>query len=98
MPAKAKTNNSASNLGFGAKLLLTADKWQNNMYAEEYKRVVLVTDLVDCMVALLCPLFYSTQIPICLWFLAKNKNADAKWGASTSLENELALATRIDHR
>ncbi len=23
-------------------------------------------------------LFYSTQIPVCLWFLAKNKNADAK--------------------
>ena len=22
-------------------------------------------------------LFYSTQIPVCLWFLAKNKNADA---------------------
>ena len=23
-------------------------------------------------------LFYSTQIPVCLWFLAKCKNADAK--------------------
>ena len=25
-------------------------------------------------------LFYSTQIPVCLWFHAKNKNADAKRG------------------
>jgi len=25
-------------------------------------------------------LFYSTQIPVCLWFLAKNKNAVAKRG------------------
>ncbi len=25
-------------------------------------------------------LFYSTQIPVCLWFLAKNKVADAKRG------------------
>ena len=25
-------------------------------------------------------LFYSTKIPVCLWFLAKNKNADAKRG------------------
>jgi type I restriction enzyme M protein len=24
--------------------------------------------------------FYSTQIPVCLWFLVKNKNADAKHG------------------
>ena len=31
-------------------------------------------DLVDCMVALPGALFYSTQIPACLWFLAKNKN------------------------
>jgi type I restriction enzyme M protein len=27
-------------------------------------------DLVDCMVALPNKLFYSTQIPACLWFLA----------------------------
>ena len=35
-------------------------------------------DFVDCMVALPGQLFYSTQIPVCLWFLAKNKNAPAK--------------------
>lgn len=32
------------------------------------------------MVALPGQLFYSTQIPVCLWFLAKNKAADAKRG------------------
>jgi hypothetical protein len=32
------------------------------------------------LAALLGQLFYSTQIPVCLWFLAKNKNADAKRG------------------
>ena len=30
-------------------------------------------DLVDCMVALPGQLFYSTQIPACLWFLARGK-------------------------
>ena len=30
-------------------------------------------DLVDCMVALPGQLFYATGIPVCLWFLAKNK-------------------------
>lgn len=34
-------------------------------------------DLVDCMVAMPGPLFYSTQIPVCLWFVTKNK-ADGK--------------------
>ena len=33
-------------------------------------------DLVDCMVALPGALFYSTQIPACLWFLAKNKHTE----------------------
>lgn len=30
--------------------------------------------VVDCMVALPGQLFYSTQIPVCLWFLARNKS------------------------
>lgn len=30
-------------------------------------------DLVDCMVALPGRLFYSTQIPVCFWFFAKDK-------------------------
>jgi type I restriction-modification system DNA methylase subunit len=39
-------------------------------------------------------LFYSTQIPVCRWFLAKNKNADAKRGFRdlSEFENNLALA------
>ena len=36
-------------------------------------------DVVDCMVALPGQLFYSTQIPACLWFLAKNKNPGKGW-------------------
>jgi type I restriction enzyme M protein len=31
-------------------------------------------DAIDCMVALPGQLFYSTQIPACLWFLAKDKS------------------------
>lgn len=30
-------------------------------------------EVVDCMIALPGQLFYSTQIPACLWFLAKDK-------------------------
>ncbi len=37
-------------------------------------------DLVDCMVALPGQLFYTTQIPVCLWFLSKNKKADKTRG------------------
>ncbi|MDY7091554.1 MAG: class I SAM-dependent DNA methyltransferase [Acidobacteriota bacterium] len=34
---------------------------------------IVEADLVDCMVALPGQLFYSTQIPVCLWFLARSK-------------------------
>jgi len=37
----------------------------------EIRKRLIETDLVDCMVALPGQLFYSTQIPACLWFLAR---------------------------
>jgi type I restriction enzyme M protein len=40
----------------------------------EIRKAIIEADLVDCMVAMPGQLFYSTQIPVCLWFLAKNKN------------------------
>jgi type I restriction enzyme M protein len=38
------------------------------------RHALIEADLVDCMVALPGQLFYSTQIPVCLWFLSKNKS------------------------
>ncbi len=39
----------------------------------EIRKAMIEADLVDCMVALPGQLFYSTQIPVCLWFLTRNK-------------------------
>jgi type I restriction enzyme M protein len=39
----------------------------------EIRKGLIEADLVDCMVALPGQLFYSTQIPACLWFLARDK-------------------------
>ena len=39
----------------------------------EIRRNIVEADLVDCMIALPGQLFYSTQIPACLWFLARDK-------------------------
>jgi type I restriction enzyme M protein len=39
----------------------------------EIRKEIIEADLVDCMVALPGQLFYSTQIPVCLWFIARNK-------------------------
>jgi type I restriction enzyme M protein len=40
----------------------------------EIRRRIVDDDLVDCMVALPGQLFYTTSIPVCLWFLAKSKS------------------------
>ncbi len=37
------------------------------------RKNLLEADLVDCLVALPGQLFYSTQIPACLWFLARSR-------------------------
>ncbi len=38
------------------------------------RRALVEADLVECMVALPPQLFFNTQIPACLWFLARGKN------------------------
>ncbi|WP_082468546.1 class I SAM-dependent DNA methyltransferase [Acidiphilium sp. JA12-A1] len=37
------------------------------------RKAMVEADVVDCMIALPGQLFYSTQIPACLWFLTRDK-------------------------
>jgi type I restriction enzyme M protein len=39
----------------------------------EIRKNIVEKDLVDCMIALPPQLFYTTGIPVCLWFLARDK-------------------------
>jgi type I restriction enzyme M protein len=39
----------------------------------EIRKNIIEANIVDCMVALPGQLFYSTQIPACLWFLARDR-------------------------
>lgn len=41
----------------------------------EIRKNLVDADLVECMVALPGQLFYATQIPVCLWFLTKDKSS-----------------------
>ena len=42
----------------------------------EIRKNLVEASLVDCMVALPGQLFYSTQIPACLWFLARDRRGE----------------------
>ncbi|WP_428819737.1 N-6 DNA methylase [Microbulbifer sp. MCCC 1A16149] len=50
----------------------------------EIRKKIIENDLVDCMIALPGQLFYTTQIPVCLWFITKNKKAEVIPGHSDS--------------
>lgn len=39
----------------------------------EIRKTILNDDLVDCIVALPDKLFYTTQIPVCIWFFNRDK-------------------------
>jgi type I restriction enzyme M protein len=39
----------------------------------EIRKNLIEANVVDCMVAMPGQLFYSTQIPVCLWFLARDR-------------------------
>jgi type I restriction enzyme M protein len=42
----------------------------------EIRRRMIEADLVDCMIAMPGQLFYSTQIPVCLWFVTRFKGSN----------------------
>lgn len=42
------------------------------------RKAIIEADLVDCMVALPGQLFYSTPIPVCLWFISRKKSNPGK--------------------
>ncbi|MGK5095479.1 class I SAM-dependent DNA methyltransferase [Deltaproteobacteria bacterium TL4] len=64
----------------------------------EIRKAMIEADLVDCMVSLPSQLFYNTQIPACLWFLARNKTERKGNGSSLPLRNRTNEILFIDAR
>ena len=64
--------------GMAGFVLANGSMSSNQSGEGDIRRAIIEADLVDCMVAMPGQLFYSTQIPVCLWFLTKSKAADAK--------------------
>jgi type I restriction enzyme M protein len=59
--------------GLAGFVLANGSMSSNQSGEGEIRKAMIEADLVDCMVALPGQLFYSTQIPVCLWFLARTK-------------------------
>ncbi len=59
--------------GLAGFVLANGSMSSNQSGEGEIRKNIIEADLVDCMVALPGQLFYSTQIPVCLWFIARSK-------------------------
>lgn len=59
--------------GIAGFVLANGSMSSNQSGEGDIRKAIIEADLVDCMVALPGQLFYSTQIPVCLWFLTRNK-------------------------
>ena len=63
--------------GLAGFVLANGSMSSNQSGEGEIRKNIIEADLVDCMVALPGQLFYSTQIPVCLWFIARDKRGSA---------------------
>lgn len=64
--------------GIAGFVLANGSMSSNSSGEGDIRKAIIESDLVDCMVAMPGQLFYSTPIPVCLWFLARNKG-DSKF-------------------
>jgi len=62
------------------------------------RKGIIEDDLVDCIVALPGQLFYTTPIPVSLWFVTRNKKADPRRGFRDRTGETLFIdARRMGH-
>lgn len=59
--------------GIAGYVLANGSMSSNQSGEGDIRKALVDKDLIDCMIALPGQLFYTTQIPVCLWFLARNK-------------------------
>ena len=59
--------------GIAGFVLANGSMSSNQSGEGDIRKSIIEADLVDCMIALPGQLFYSTQIPACLWFVARDR-------------------------
>ena len=87
--------------GMAGFVLANGSMSSNQSGEGDIRQKLIEADLVDCMVALPGQLFYSTQIPVCLWFLAKDKSGrvlNSKTSTSTQRRDRRGQTLFIDAR
>ncbi len=84
--------------GLAGYVLANGSMSSNQSGEGEIRKAIIEDDLVDCMIALPGQLFYSTQIPACLWFLSRDKSGRPPAGQTKSLRDRRGHILFIDAR
>ena len=84
--------------GMAGFVLANGSMSSNSSGEGEIRKALIEADLVDCLVALPGQLFYSTQIPVCLWFLTRDKGGRARPPGAPSLRDRHGQTLFIDAR
>jgi|GEM_PF-1752773 len=85
-------------IGYAGFVLANGSMSSNQSGEGGIRKNIIEADLVDCMVALPGQLFYSTQIPACLWFLASDKSGRPPAGQKNPLRDRRGEVLFIDAR
>ena len=64
----------------------------------DIRKKIVEADLVDCIVAMPAQLFYTTGIPVCLWFLTRDKQASPRRKSGESFRDRKGETLFIDAR
>ncbi|CDM95184.1 type I restriction-modification system subunit M [Limnospira indica] len=83
--------------GIAGFVLANGSMSSNQSGEGEIRKALIASDLVDCMIALPGQLFYTTQIPACLWFVARDKSGKPTAGHK-SCRNRKGETLFIDAR
>lgn len=69
-----------SETGTAGFVLANGSMSSNTSGEGDIRRQLIENDHIECMIALPGQLFYTTQIPVCLWFMTKSKKANPEKG------------------
>jgi len=83
--------------GTMATVLANGSLSSNTSGEGEIRKKLIEDDLVECIVAMPSQLFFTTPIPVCLWFLTKDKS-DHKVKSERSQRNRKSEILFIDAR
>ncbi|RJP89636.1 MAG: SAM-dependent DNA methyltransferase [Desulfobacteraceae bacterium] len=80
--------------GFAGFVLANGSMSTNTSGEGDIRKALIESDMVDCMIAMPGQLFYTTQIPVCLWFLTRSKKSNAKSGFRSRAGETLFIDAR----